>query len=583
MEKNGFMKVAAKALIYTFSLIGVLCIMLLMMVSRLLIPQIETKTPVGKNSVLEIDFNRGFVETVKSDIVSELMGEPPLSFYDLLQAIKTAQDDSNITALLAQIDETGLGAAQIQEVRSAIKDFRNAGKKAYVYSQGFGLFGGGTREYYLAASFDEIWMQPKSMIGITGISVEIPFVRGVLQKIGIEPEIFARYEYKNAASSITDYMMSPLYRKEMSSMLNDLGGTIVADIAKDRNIDAKSVRKYVDSAPLFAEDGLNKKLIDRLGYKTELLETMGNPQIISVYDYVGNVFEQKLKNEIALLFLEGVINSGKSADNGIYDDAVIGADTVLDQLEEIKNNKKIKALVLRINSPGGSYTAANEIWYALNKLKADKQIPIVVSQGDYAASGGYFISLPADKIFTEELTLTGSIGVFGGKPVLKGLMQKVGISWGEVNFGKNASIMSLNHKFGPAERAIFNKSLDAVYSDFAQKVSEARNIDLKAMNKLARGRVWSGKQAVQNGLADNLGGISDALAEAAKLAQLEKYTTVVYPKQKSLQEKFAEFFSNQTNISVNKIMNILGFEAQEIKILKNLYNNTAILPIVIKM
>lgn len=583
MEKNGFMKVAAKALLYTFSLVGVLCIMLLMMVSRLLMPQMETRAIVGENSVLLIDFNRSFPEIGHQDIISEISGDAPLSLYELLGAIETAQNDKNISALFAQIDDTDLGAAQVQEVRNAIKKFRETGKKAYVYSQGFGSFGGGFSEYYLASTFDEIWMQPKSMIGITGISVEVPFARGLLQKIGIEPEIYARYEYKSAAASFTDYTMSPTYRKEMQSLVNDFGNTVIDQIAQDRNIDAKSVRKYIDLAPLFAEDGLDKKLIDRIGYKAELFAEMGNPQVISVYDYAKNVYEQKLKNEIALVLLEGVINSGESAENGIYDDATIGSDTVLKQLEEIGENSRIKALVLRINSPGGSYTAANEIWYTLNKLKADKKIPIVVSQGDYAASGGYFISLPADAIFTEHLSLTGSIGVFGGKPVVKGLMQKLGVSWSEVNFGKNASIMSLNHKFGPAERAIYNKSLDAVYNDFVQKVSEARNIDIKKMDKLARGRVWSGKQAVENGLADQIGGIDEALAKAAELAQLEKYTTVVYPKQKSLQEKFTEFFSNQTNISVNKMMNILGFDSQEIKMLKNLYNNAAVLPIVIKM
>lgn len=583
MEKNGFMKVAAKALLYTFSLVGVLCIMLLMMVSRLLMPQMETRAVVGENSVLLIDFNRSFPEIGHQDIISEISGGTPISLYELLGAIETAQNDKNISALFAQIDDTDLGAAQVQEVRNAIKKFRESGKKAYVYSQGFGSFGGGFSEYYLASAFDEIWMQPKSMIGITGISVEVPFARGLLQKIGIEPEIYARYEYKSAAASFTDYTMSPVYRKEMQSLVNDFGNTVVDQITQDRSIDAKSVRKYVDLAPLFAEDGLDKKLIDRIGYKAELFAEMRNPQVISVYDYAKNVYEQKLKNEVALVFLEGVINSGESAENGIYDDATIGSDTVLRQLEEIGENSRIKALVLRINSPGGSYTAANEIWYALNKLKADKKIPIVVSQGDYAASGGYFISLPADAIFTEQLSLTGSIGVFGGKPVVKGLMQKLGVSWNEVNFGKNASIMSLNHKFGPAERAIYNKSLDAVYNDFVQKVSEARNIDIKKMDKLARGRVWSGKQAVENGLADEIGGIDEALAKAAELAQLEKYTTVVYPKQKSLQEKFAEFFSNQTNISVNKMMNILGFDSQEIKMLKNLYNNAAVLPIVIKM
>ena len=187
MEKNGFMKVAAKALLYTFSLVGVLCIMLLMMVSRLLMPQMETRAVVGENSVLLIDFNRSFPEIGHQDIISEISGGAPLSLYELLGAIETAQNDKNISALFAQIDDTDLGAAQVQEVRNAIKKFRESGKKAYVYSQGFGSFGGGFSEYYLASAFDEIWMQPKSMIGITGISVEVPFARGLLQKIGIEP------------------------------------------------------------------------------------------------------------------------------------------------------------------------------------------------------------------------------------------------------------------------------------------------------------------------------------------------------------------------------------------------------------
>ena len=240
-----------------------------------------------------------------------------------------------------------------------------------------------------------------------------------------------------------------------------------------------------------------------------------------------------------------------------------------------------RKLLLRINSPGGSYTASAEIWNALSRLKEKRKLPIVVSMGDYAASGGYFIALPGDKILAEASTVTGSIGVLGGKMVLAGLWDKLEINWGEVKFGDNAGILSANHKFSEREKEVFNRSLDNVYRDFTAKVAAARNISPEKMDKLARGRVWTGIQAVENGLADEIGGIDRAVAYAKQLGGIppkSRFGIAYYPKAKTLQEKIAELVGGGPKISVNKVINQMGLDIESVNVLKRLQYETVLPP-----
>lgn len=583
-------KILLKSLIYAFAIFGLLFILLLMIVMALLRQDVSVAGDVPSTGILTIDFNNDYPEVQADDLFSEFSEAPNASFFDLIKAINVAALDDRIKSIIGNINDTSLGLSQIQEVRRAIENFRQTGKKAYLYSTGFGSFGGGTSEYYLATAFDEVWMQPNTEAGITGLSFEVPFFRNTLNKLGVQAEFYTRYEYKNAAASLLSDRMSSEYKRE----LKKLGGSVYAVMKKDicinRQIDEKLFDKLVNNAPVSAEKALNAGLIDAIGYKPELIEKVVNEtkgKMINVLDYVSS-FSSGYRNlpTVALVVIEGVIAEGESYANSIRDEAVVGADTVVKQLDDILKNDNIKALVVRVNSPGGSYTASNEIWYALKRVKEKKKIPVIVTQSNYAASGGYFVSIAGDYIFTEPSSITGSIGVLGGKMVLSGLWDKLGVRWGEVKFGDNAGILSVNHKFSPKEKEIFNRSLDRVYKDFTLKVSEARHIEITKMDKIARGRVWTGIDAVEVGLADAIGGIDDAIAlakEKAGIKPKDKFEIVYYPKKKTLSEKLSQLFSGNQKISVNKIMNDLGIEMNDINMLNRMKYDLILPPMKISM
>ena len=575
--------ILTKSALYVFAAVGFMFVLLMFLASKIIFPNIDKRINIEPESALLIDFNQKFSEVGNNDIVSEFLGESSFSLYDLLSVIEAAQYDEKITSIVAYIDSSDLGSAQVDEVRNAIKRFRSSGKKAYVYSQGFGALGGGLSEYYLASAFDEITMQPNSMLGITGIGIEVPFFKNILQKIGVNPEFYARYEYKNAISSMLEDKMSKEYREQLQNIVNSFGNYILENISIEKGIEKEALIKSVNKAPLFAEEALKLNLIDKISYKAEFISNLNISNIVSAEDYLSGLYTKPSDNKVAVMFLDGVILSGKSQPEKISSEAIIGEDSVLHDIALIEERSDIKALVVRVNSPGGSYGSAGEIWFALKNLKEKKKIPLIISQGDYAASGGYFISLPGDYIFAEPMTLTGSIGVFGGKVVVSELMKKLQITWDEVYFGKNAGIDSYVHNFNPQEKAVFNKSLDAVYDDFTHKVEEARNINGKEMDKLARGRVWTGAQAVEKGLADKIGGLTEAIVKAAELAELETYEPEIFPKSQSLEDKIAEFITEKTNISAEKILSAVGIKKQDISILKNMESHTVYLPIRIKM
>lgn len=582
-KKNSSVSVLLKSTLYVFAAIGFMCILLMFLASKMIFPNMDKKIVVEDNSVLVIDFNQDFSEIAKDDIISDLLGESSMSLYNLLNIIEAAQYDEKITAILGLVDSSDLGAAQIDDVRNAIKRFRSGGKKAYVYSQGFGTLGGGLSEYYLATAFDEIIMQPKAMLGITGIGIEVPFFKDILQKLGVKPEFYARYEYKNAISSLIDAKMSKEYREQLQNIADSFGNYMLEKISQERNIGKEKLQDIVNNAPIFAEDALNIGLIDKIQYKAEFYTDLENKPLVSAEDYALGVYVRPAKEKISVMFLEGVILDGKSQAEKINSEAIIGEDSVLEDISAIAKRDDIKALVVRVNSPGGSYGSASEIWYALKNLKETKKIPLIVSQGDYTASGGYFISLPADYIYAEPMTLTGSIGAFGGKIVVSELMKKLQINWEGTYFGNNAGIDSYMHNFNAKEKEIFNKSLDIIYDDFTEKVEKARNIAPEEMDKLARGRVWTGAQAVENGLADKTGGLLDAIVKAAELAKLTEYEPETFPKKQSLEDKIAEFISEKTNISAEKILSAVGMKKQDITILKNIEDNMVYSPIRIKM
>ena len=588
-KKKLAVRILIKSLVYAFAIFGILFILLLLVILGLLRQEPGRATTIPRQTVLKINFDEAYREVRSDNLLTEISEVSPLSFYDLVKAINLAAIDDRVKVLVGRVGNSPLGLAQIQELRQAVATFRSKGKKAYIFSAGFGSFGGGTSEYYLASAFDEIWMQPNTDLGLTGIAMEVPFFRKLLDKVGIKPEFYARHEYKNAMASVLDERMSEPFRQEMLR----LGGTILAqtvsDISAARGLSEEDVNRLINRAPLFAAEALEAKLIDRIGYEPELFDEIQKTvsgEVVEISDYASVIREgRKGLPKVAVLVADGVINEGKSIDNPLQGEATVGAATVTEQLNEIAGDKNVKALLLRVNSPGGSYAASNEIWYALNKLKKERQMPVVVSMGNYAASGGYFIALPGDKIIAEPSTITGSIGVLAGKTVLNGLWQKLDINWEALRFGNNAGILSMNTGFSESEKDIFNKSLDNAYEDFTLKVSQARKIDAAKMDELARGRIWTGSGALKNGLIDDIGGFNKALGIAKELAGIkpeDKFTIAYYPKQKTLQEKISEVLGTAPMVAAKKVKADLGLDIESLTVLKRMQYDAVLLPFVMK-
>lgn len=578
-------KILLKSIIYSFAIFGLLFIVLLFIVLGMLRQDAGVTKSIPNKAIVVIDFNQPYPETRNDDLFSELTEVQPVSFYDLIKSINLAAIDPRVKAIIGNVSISGLGLAQIQDLRDSITTFRSMGKKAYLYSTGMGSFGRGTKEYYLATAFDEIWMQPNTEVGITGVGIEVPFVKGLLDKIGISPEFYARHEYKNAVASLLSKEFSPQFKSEMEKLGGGIFETMVSDIAKAREISAEEFKTAVNEAPLFADVALSKKLIDKVAYKPELIEMVmdeTSAEMIDIIDYSLHIKDGEQDNPtVALLVIDGMINEGKSASNPFQGEAIAGSETIVEQLDAIGRDKNVKALILRINSPGGSYTASNEIWYAINQMKSKKKIPVIVSMADYAASGGYFIALAGDHLIAEPSTITGSIGVLGGKMVLADLWKKLDVNWGEIKFGNNAGILSANHNFSEEEKQIFNRSLDNIYQDFTSKVATARNINPGKLDEIARGRIWLGEGALKVGLIDALGGTNEAITKAKELAGIapkSRFNITYYPKRKTFQEKLSQMLSGGPKISVNKVVNDLGFEINDINMLKRLEYNTVLPP-----
>lgn len=543
--------------------------------------------PIEKNTYLTIDFNKPFSESDNSGIWTEFTDDAPLPFLKMLEAVEYAAADDNVSGLVAKINKTNLEPAQLQDIARAILRFEYSGKKTVVFSQGFGSLGQGSGDYYLASFFKQIYMQPHTYIGLTGISIEIPFLKNLLDKLGVTAEFYSRYEYKNAMASLTDTKISKAYAEEMTVLAQGLMSELELDIKGNRKLQ-DSFENIVNKAPLTAEEGQKLGLIDGIMYMSQLenkLKSDGAEHFVNIKDYAAGLAPNSGNlPTVALLNLSGEIIDGESKDSLRQDD-IIGSESAVADIESIKKLPNLKAVVVRINSPGGSYNAADEIYFALKQLKEKTKVPVIVSQSAYAASGGYFISLAGDYIFAEPMTITGSIGVLGGKAVFGKLWKKLGVSWSRLNFGKNAGILSSIQPFSESEKKIFNKSLDDVYSDFTAKVAENRKLT-QPMDKIARGRVWLGRQALDLGLIDELGSTSEAIARAMDLGKIGKNQTfkiVSYPKAKSFGEKLSDLIANTGSIKAEQLIEQSGVDITNLKLFKRLQYDTVMLPIKINM
>ncbi len=505
------------------------------------------KPSVEENSVLVLKISGDFPDYAPKDPLAQVFGiSQPQSFTNLLTQLRKAKVDSKIGAVLLDVEMSGLGWGKADELREAIKDFRKSGKPVYAYSE-LGM----NKEIYIAAAADKIYMPPTGDLYIQGFAANAMFYRGSLDKLGIEPQFIQIGKYKNAPDQYTRKEMSEGQREVINAILDHQYGRLVNSIAEDRKLDAEKVKEIIDTAPHRATNAQKLGLIDGAKYRDQLYEDIKKQLGYKAEDKLRTVDSSKyseiepsslgLNNgeRVAVIYASGAITTGRS-NNSPFGGNMMGADTIVEAVNEAAEDETIKAIVLRVDSPGGSALASDLMWHALENAKKKK--PVVVSMADYAASGGYYISANADKIVAEPSVLTGSIGVFTGKPNVQGLYDWLGISNEYILRGKNSGLFRETGSWTDEEKAIFQRQADTIYyDDFVPKVAKGRNMSPEKVNELGQGRVWTGTQAKENGLVDEIGGLEKAIEIAKGLAKLPKdqdVTRVQLPQPPSLLEAF---------------------------------------------
>ncbi|PZG14949.1 signal peptide peptidase SppA, partial [Nonomuraea aridisoli] len=493
--------------------------------------------------VLELDLTEGLTEGPPTDPLAAVLSMRKPRLADVLSGLRRARQDSRVKALIVKIGANPLGLATVHELRQAVIRFRASGKLTVAFAESFGEFGGGTVPYYLATAFERVCLQPSGDVGLTGVAMEQHFLKGALTKLGVGYEVGQRHEYKTAANTFTQDRMTEPHRESMSRIIESVTETFAAGIADGRRLDPGKVRELIDRGPFTADEAREAGLVDELAYRDEVYDEVKRAagpeaQLLYVARYAKAAAVRKLSHpmadSIALVHGTGVIRTGRSGRSPVGGSGAMGSDTISAALRAARRDDHVKAVVFRVDSPGGSYVASDTVWREVTLTRKVK--PLIVSMGDVAASGGYFVSMGADVIVAQPGTLTGSIGVYGGKPVLSEMLEKIGINSEMVSEGANAGMFSPSRGFSPEQWARVNAWLDRIYDDFVGKVAQSRDLTRERAHELARGRVWTGADAHAGGLVDELGGLEDALALARKRARLSDDAPVrVYPRMNPLE------------------------------------------------
>ncbi|HEX3490117.1 MAG TPA: signal peptide peptidase SppA [Streptosporangiaceae bacterium] len=492
--------------------------------------------------ILELDLTDGLTEIRPADPVSAVMARHRLVLGDVLDGLRRASRDSRVKALVIKVGGRPIGLGIVQELRQAIREFAEAGKVTVAWAESFGEFSAANVAYYLATAFDTIWLQPSGDLGLTGIAVERIFLRGTLDKLGADFQVGKRHEYKSAAEQLTEHGFSAPAREETERMTASVTEQLTSAIAERRGLDPEQVAKLIDRGPFLAGQALEAGLVDTLGYRDEVYTSARQRAgegatllYLTRYQRSRALAERARKLPVsrepgvALIYATGPIRRGRSG-RGPLGGGAMGSDTISAALRAATADDQAKAILLRVNSPGGSYVASDTIWREVVRARAAGK-PVVVSMSDVAASGGYYIAMAADVIVAQPATITGSIGVIEGKPVLGEALSRAGVSSDSIIQGAHAAMFSQLKPFTEDEWALISQHLDHIYADFTGKVAEGRRMTPERVHELARGRVWTGADAQANGLVDELGGLDQAAAIARLRAGLpERAPLRVYPR-----------------------------------------------------
>ena len=545
--------------------------------------------PIPNKIILEIDFEKGFEEYAPTESVANLFSEKELSIKDTVFAIQKAAEDARVLGLVARVGSTPIALATVQEMRDAMLAFRSKKKPAVVYSETFGEFGPGNNAYYLATAFDKVFLQPSGDIGLTGLMYQSPFIKETLEKLGISPKLSRRGEYKTAVNTFTEERYTEAQKESLTAVMDSNFKQIVEGISAARGLSNDKVRKLIDQGPFLSTEALNANLVDDLLYRDEVYdrirrETDETAKFISIKDYWEHENDQESKGPVvAVIYGVGPIHLGKSKASRIFGGVSMGSDTVTKAFRQAAKDKRVKAILFRIDSPGGSYVASDTIWRQILLIqKAGK--PVVASMGDVAASGGYFVAMAANRIVAHPSTLTGSIGVFAGKAVTTDFWNKLGVTWDEVHTSDHSTMWSTTQDYTPQEWDILQKWLDHVYQDFTTKVSKSRKLPLGKVQEVAQGRVWTGEAAKSLGLVDKLGGFPDALILAKELAKIPSGAEVqleTFPRKKTFIELITDKLLGQGDDDLpttDESAQLLASAARSVQLLKEIAAAAGLLP-----
>ena len=470
--------------------------------------------------LLTADWRNGLSETAGTPDLLDFELQPRPTVTDIVLALDAAAADPRVAGLLVQLAETSNGLGVAQELRQAIGRFRAAGKYAVVHADTFGELSSGNEGYYLASAFDQIELQQIGLVGLTGLGAQVPLARDLLASMGVGFEVLRRAEYKTALESLTDSQLTTPNREQLEALLATLNGQLAAGIAEGRKLPLEDVQRLIDRGPFTGEEARAAKLVDAVRYHDESLQfalRRAGPGAATVdldeYAWAYPPPEQPAAT-VALVRASGLIRRG----NGSLG-AEIAADDMAGILNDIAGDDSIDAVVLRIDSGGGSAVASETIRRAVQRVRIENK-PVIVSMGNTAASGGYWIAVSADRIVAQPGTLTGSIGVVAGKPVLEEAWRKLGVNWAEIGRGSNADIWSINEPYSAEARARVDAVVGWLYDRFTRLVSDSRLMPQQRVRELAKGRVWAGETAAGLGLVDELGGLDVALAAARRSLRL---------------------------------------------------------------
>ncbi len=496
-------------------------------------------------TVLELNLEGPMVEHTGGASVTALFKDEGDSLQGIVRALARARTDERVKALVVKIGGQGHGAATAQELRDAITAFRSSGKRAVCWSESFGEGSIGTGGYYVATACDEIWLLPSGDLSLAGLFAETPFLKGAFQKAGVAPVFLQRKEYKNAVNTFTHSDYDEPHREATTRLLEGITDQIAADIGAARKLEPARVKELMAEGPFNAQQAKEKGLVDQLGYRDEVMAALRqhageDMELLYARKYLERAGEPWDHGPtVALINAAGAIHRGASSVDPLSGDASVGSDTVSGAIRAAVLDPSVQAIVLRVNSPGGSYVASDAIWREVQRAREARK-PFIVTMGDYAASGGYFIAMGADTVVAHPATLTGSIGVYSGKFVLTELLDKLGVNLSMISRTSNADIYSADSDYSPESRAKMDAAMDRIYADFVAKAAHGRKMSVEKLEALARGRVWIGADAKERGLVDELGGIETALRIAkqrANIADDQPIEVREYPRQKTKVEE----------------------------------------------